>query len=167
MRSKQVEAEWEWRISGEWSKSVRLPGWAISGSNSCQSLCLLSVLCCNINHIFLGTSAFGTHRSHLPASAEAETPILWPLDSKNWLTGKDPNAGKDWRQEEKGTTEDKMVGWHHRLDGLEFEQALGIGDGHRNLARCCPWGRKESDMTEWLNWTQPAATSGQKDISTF
>ena len=114
MRSKQVQAEWEQRISGEWSKSVRLPGWVISGSNSCQSLCLLSVLCYNINHIFLGTSAFGIHRSHLPASADAETPILWPLDSKNWLTGKDPNAGKDWRQEKKGTTEDEMVGWHHQ-----------------------------------------------------
>ena len=61
--------------------------------------------------------------------AEAETPILWPPDSKNWLTEKDPDAGKDWKQEEKGTIEDEMVGWHHRLDGHEFEQALGLGDG--------------------------------------
>ena len=66
--------------------------------------------------------------------AEAETPILWPPDVKNWLTGKDPEAGKDWRQEEKGMTEDEMVGWHHRLDGHEFEQTLGVGDGQGSLA---------------------------------
>ena len=81
--------------------------------------------------------------------AEAEVPILWPPDGKNWLIGKDPDAGKDWRQEEKGTTENVMVGWHHRLDGHEFEQALGVGDGQGSLVRCSPWGRKESDTTEW------------------
>ena len=85
--------------------------------------------------------------------AKAEAPILLPPDSKNWLTGKDPDAGKDWRQEEKGTTEDEMVGWHHQLDGHEFEQAPGVGDGQGSLACCSPWGRKESDMTEWLNWS--------------
>ena len=85
--------------------------------------------------------------------AEAETPILWPPDAKNWLLGKDPDAGKDWRQEEKGMTEDEMVGWHHQLDGHEFEQALGVGNGQGGLACCSPWGRKESDRTEWLNWT--------------
>ena len=85
--------------------------------------------------------------------AEAETPILWPPDAKNGLIGKDPDAGKDWRQEKKGTTEDEMIGWHHQLDGHEFEQALGVGDGQGSLACCSPWGRKESDMTEWLNWT--------------
>ena len=84
--------------------------------------------------------------------AETETPILWPPDAKNWLTGKDRNAEKDWRQEEKGTTEDEMVGWNHRLDGHEFEQALGIGDGQGGLACCSPWGGKESDTIEWLNW---------------
>ena len=83
--------------------------------------------------------------------AEAETPILWPPDAKNWLTWKDPDAGKDWRREEKGTTEDEMVGWHHRLHG--HEQAPGIGDGQENLACCSPWGRKESDRNERLNWT--------------
>ena len=67
--------------------------------------------------------------------------------------GKDPDAGKDWGQEEKGTTEDEMVGWPHRLDGHEFEQALGVGDRQRSMACCRPWGRKESDMTERLNWT--------------
>ena len=70
------------------------------------------------------------------------------------LTGKDPDAGKDWRQEEKGTTEDEMVGWHHRLNEHEFEQALGVGDGQGSLACCSPWGCKESDMTERLNWTE-------------
>ena len=69
--------------------------------------------------------------------AEAETPILWPLDAKNWLIWKDPDAGKDWRQEEKGMTEDEKLGWHHQLDGHEFEQALGAGD--RGLACCSPW----------------------------
>ena len=86
--------------------------------------------------------------------AEAETLILWPPDVKSWLIGKDPDAGKDWRQEEKGTTEDGMVGWHHRLNGHEFEQALGVSDGQGSLACCSPWGRKESDMTEGLNWTE-------------
>ena len=83
--------------------------------------------------------------------AEAETPILWPPGVKNWLIGKDPDAGKDWRQEEKGITEGEMVGWHHRLDGHEFEQAVGVGDGQRGLACCSPCGRKESDTTEQLN----------------
>ena len=80
--------------------------------------------------------------------AEAETPILWPPDGKNWLTGKDPDAGKDWRQKEKGTIEDEMVGCHHRLDGHEFEQALGVGDGQGGLVCSNAWGRKELDMTE-------------------
>ena len=75
--------------------------------------------------------------------AEAETPILWPPDGKSWLIGKDPNAGKDGRREEKGTTEDEMVGWHHWLNGHEFEQALGVGDGQGSLACCSPWGGKE------------------------
>ena len=83
---------------------------------------------------------------------EAEAPVLWPPDSKSWLIGKDTDAGKDWRQEEKGTTEDEMVGWHHWLDGPEFEQLPGVGDGQGSLACCSPWSRKESDMTEWLNW---------------
>ena len=86
--------------------------------------------------------------------AEAEAPILWPPDAKNWLIGKDPDAGKDGRQEEKGTTEDEMARWHHQLDGHEFEKALGVGDGQGILLLCSPWGHKESDMTEWLNWTE-------------
>ena len=82
---------------------------------------------------------------------KAEIPILWPLDVKNWLTGKDPDAGKDWRQEEKGTTEDEMFGWHYQLNEHEFEQAPGVGDGQGSLACCSPWGCKEWDMTERLN----------------
>ena len=86
--------------------------------------------------------------------AEAETPILWTPDVKNWLLGKDTDAGKDWRQKKKGTTEDNMVGWHHRVDGHEFEQAPGVGDGQGSLACYSPWGLKELDTTEQLNWTE-------------
>ena len=83
--------------------------------------------------------------------AKAETPILWPPDVKNWLIGKDPDAGKDWRQE-KGTTEDEMVGWHHRLNGHEFEQALGVGNGQGSLACCGP--RITKSRTRLSNWTE-------------
>ena len=85
---------------------------------------------------------------------EAETPILWPPDVKNWFSCKDPDAGKDWGQEEKGTREDEMIGWHHGLDGHEFEQAPEGGDGQGSMAYCGSQGRKESDTTEWLNWTE-------------
>ena len=81
-------------------------------------------------------------------------PILWLLDAKSRLIGKDPDAGKDWGQEEKGTTEGEMVGWHHRLNGHEFEQAPGVGDGQGSLACCSPWSHKELDTTKWLNWTE-------------
>ena len=90
--------------------------------------------------------------------AEAEAPILWPVDVKNSLIGKDSDAEKDWSREEKGTTENEMVGWHHRLDGHEFEQALWAGDGQGGLMCWGQWGCKESDTTGWLNWTQ------QKDL---
>ena len=83
---------------------------------------------------------------------DAEAPILWPPDEKNWLIGKDPDTGKDWRWEEKGTTEDEMVGWHHQLDGHEFEQVPGVGEGQGGPVCCSPRGRKESDRTEGLNW---------------
>ena len=83
--------------------------------------------------------------------AEAKAPIFWPLDVKSWLTGKDPDAGKDWSQEEKGMTRDEMVGWHHRLNGHEFEQTPGDSKGQGSLAYWSPWGRKESDTTERLN----------------
>ena len=90
--------------------------------------------------------------------AKAETPILWPPDVKNWLTGKDPDAEKDWRQEEKGTTEDEMDGWHHRLYEYDFDQDPGVSDGQGSLACCSPWSHKELDTTEWLNWTEPIWT---------
>ena len=85
--------------------------------------------------------------------AEAETPVLWPPHEKSWLVGKDSDAGRDWGQEEKGTTEGEMAGWHHRLDGREFEWTLGVGDGQGGLACCDSWGCKELDTIEWLNWT--------------
>ena len=86
--------------------------------------------------------------------AKAETPVLWPPHVKSWLLGKDPDAGRDWGQEEKGTLENKMAGWHHWLDGHEFGWTPGVGDGQRCLACCDSWGRRESDTTEWLNWTE-------------
>ena len=86
--------------------------------------------------------------------AEAETPIFWPPDAKNWLIGKDPDAGKDRRWEEKGKTKNEMAGWHHWLDGHDFEQALGGGDRQGSLACCIPWGCKELNITEWLTWTE-------------
>jgi len=85
--------------------------------------------------------------------SEAETPILWPLDVKNWFIWKDPDAEKDWRQEMKGTIEDEMAGWHHWFNGHEFQQAPGVGYGQGSLVCCSPWGHKELDMTEQLNWT--------------
>ena len=85
---------------------------------------------------------------------EAEAQILWLPDVKSWFTGKDPDAGKDWKQEEKGMTEDEIVGWHHRFDELEFEQAPGVCDGQGSLASYSPWGRKELEMTKQLNWTE-------------
>ena len=86
-------------------------------------------------------------------NVEAETPILWPPDVKSWFIWKDLDAGKDWGQEEKGMTEDEMARWHHWLDGHRFGWTLGVGDGQGGLACCGSWARKESDMTEWLNWT--------------
>ena len=86
---------------------------------------------------------------------EAETPILWLPDAMSWLIWKDHDTGKDWRQLEKGTTEDEMVGWHHQLNGHGFGWTPGLGDGQGGLACCGSWGFKELDMTEWLNWSEP------------
>ena len=89
------------------------------------------------------------------SAAKAEAPVLWPPHAKSWLIGKDSDAGRDWGQEEKGMTEDEMAGWHHWLDGHEFEWTLGVGDGQGGLACYDSWSCKESDMTDWteLNWT--------------
>ena len=84
--------------------------------------------------------------------AKAETPVLWPPDVKIWLIWKDPDTGKDWGQEEKGTREDEIIGWHHRLNGHGFGWTLGVGDGQGGLVCCGSWDRKESDTTEGLNW---------------
>ena len=86
--------------------------------------------------------------------AEAETPKLWPPHAKSWLIGKDSDAGRDWGQEEKGTIEDEMGGWHHWLDGHESEWTPGVGDGQGGLACCDSWGHKESDTTEQLIWSE-------------
>ena len=86
--------------------------------------------------------------------AKAETPVLWPPHAKSWLIGKHSDAGRDWGQEEKGMTEEEMAGCHHWLDGREFEWTMGDGDGHGGLACCDSWGRKKSDTSELLNWTE-------------
>ena len=89
--------------------------------------------------------------------AEAEAPVPWQFDAKNWLFGKN-DAGKDWKQKEKGTTEDEMGGWHYQLNGHESEHAPGVGDGQRILVYYSPWGHKELDRNEQLNWTEAAVT---------
>ena len=118
-----------------WRRLLRVP-WTARRSNQ-------SILKENQSWILTGRT---------DADAKAEAPLLWPPDMKSWLIRKDPDAGKDWRQEEKGTREDEVFGWHHRLNGHEFEHILGVGDGQGRLACCSPWGRKESDMTEQMNW---------------
>ena len=92
--------------------------------------------------------------------ADAKTPILWPPDVKNWLIGKDPDAGKDWRRE-KGMTEDEMVAWHRWLDGHEFEQALGVGDGQGSLECCSPLFQSQTGLTTELNWTESLVLNNQ------
>ena len=95
---------------------------------------------------------------------EAEAPVLCPPHAKSWLIAKDSDAGRDWRQEEKGKTEDEMAEWHHWLNGREFEWTLGVGEGQGGLVCCDSWGHKESDTTEWLNWTDDKLgfTTGMK-----
>ena len=96
--------------------------------------------------------------------AKAETPVLWPPHEKSWLIGKDSDAGRDWGQEEKGTTEDEMAGWHHWLDGRESEWTLGVGDGQGGLACCDSWGRRVGhDWATELNWTE-TATIGKHSV---
>ena len=117
------------------------------------------VLLCNIISTFLGSCCclLGANMRDRPwvffgrNDAKAETPVLWPPHAKSWLIGKDSDGGRDWGQEEKGTTEDEIAGWYHRLDGREFEWTPGAGDGQGGLACCNSWGRKELDTTERLN----------------
>ena len=96
--------------------------------------------------------------------AEAEAPIFWPPNAKNWLFGKDPDAGKNQRQKEKGPTEDEMVGWHHQLNGHEFKQVPGDGDGQGSLECCTPWGHKEADTSERLSWYWNTETENVESI---
>ena len=127
-----------------------LKNWCFScgvGEDSCESLGLQG-------HPTSQSWKKSVLNIHWKADAEAATPILPAPDAKNWLIRKDPDAGKGWRQEEKGKTEDEMVGWHHRLDGQESEQASGVDNRQGTLACCSPWGHKQSDTTEWLNWTE-------------
>ena len=116
-----------------WRRLLRVP-WTARRSNQC-----------NLKEISPGCSL---------QDVEAEAPTLWSPDAKSWLIWKDPDAGKDWGQEEKGTTEDEMVGWHHRLNGDGFRGTPRVGDGQGGLACCGSWGCKGSDMTELLNWTE-------------
>ena len=99
--------------------------------------------------------------------AETEATIVWPPDAKNWCIGKDSDAEKDWRREEKGTTDDKVVEWQCQLDGHEFEQAPGIGDGQGSLACCSLRGQKKSDTTEQLNWNELSAALSQHHLLGF
>ena len=99
--------------------------------------------------------------------AKAETTVLWPPHVKSWLIGKDSDAGRDWGQEEKGTTEDEMAGWHHQLDGRESEWTPGLGDGKGGLACCDSWGHKELDINERLNWTEVYIIWNFVKIATF
>ena len=128
-----------WRIDAFelwcWRKPLRVP-WTVRRSN--QSILKEISPGCSLEGLIL----------------KLKLPILWPLDEKSWLIGKDLDAGKDWGQEEKGTTEDEMVGWHHWLNGHGFGWTPGVGDGQGGLVCCSSWGRKESDMTEQLNWTE-------------
>ena len=127
-----------WRIDAFelwcWRRLLRIP-WTARRSNQ-------SILKENQSGIFTGRT-----------DAEAETPILLPPDAKSWLIWKDPDAGKDWGQGEKGTTVDEIVGWHHRHNGHGFGWTPGVGDGQGGLACCSSWGHKELDTTKQLNWT--------------
>ena len=116
-----------------WRRLLRVPWTARRSNQHCKG---------DQSWVFIGRT-----------EAKAETPILWPPHVKSWLIGKDFDAGRDWGQEEKGTTEDEMAGWHHWLDGCESEWTPGVGDGQGGSACCNSWGHKESDTTYWLNWT--------------
>ena len=125
-----------------WRRLLRVP-WTARSSNQ-------SILKGDQSWVFIGRT-----------DVEAETPLLWPPDVKSWHIWKDHDAGEDWGQEEKGTTEDEMGGWHHQLDGREFGWTPGVGDRQGTLACCNSWGRKESDMTERLNWTEALSRRGK------
>ena len=136
----ELDSKASWMLKNDafelwcWRRLLRVP-WTTRRSN--QSILRRLVL------VFIGRT-----------DVEAETLIFWPPDAKSWLIWKDPDAGRDWGQEEKGMTEDEMVGWHHRHNGHGFEWTPGDGDGQGGLVCCGSWGRKELYMTERLNWTE-------------
>ena len=146
---------WKWKVKVKmlshirllvtpWTAAYQAPGRA-NGDLLQEGLCHTQVCCtqspCPVLNI------------HMKDWCRSWNSITWPPDAKNWLLGKDSDARKDWRQEEEGMTEDKMVGWHHRLDGHEFESALGVGDWQGGLACCSPWGgRVKHDWATELNW---------------
>ena len=142
---------WVWCLIGE-LRSCQLSGVAEGGGREEKRKRKKNSQIKYLNVICLGQQGPVSPKGDQPwifigrTDAEAEAPILWPPDVKSWLIGKDPDVGKDWRQE-KGMTEDEIVGWHHRLTGHEFEQALGDGEGQGGLVCCSPWGHKELDMT--------------------
>ena len=123
-------------------------GWSCSKSNDRKRVCIAMH---DGGGSFVGQAPFGGFDFFGRNDVKAETPVLWPPHANSWLIGKDSDAGRDWGQEEKGTTEDEMAGWHHWLDGREWTP--GVGDGQGGLACCDSWGRKESDTTERLIWS--------------
>ena len=131
--------------------------------------CLSFLVCFGFqDSLVLNAYSLQVHQSWVffaRTDAKAETPVLWPPHAKSQLIGKDSDAGRDCGQEEKGTTEDEMAGWHHWVDGRESEWTPGVGDGQGGLACCGSWGRKESDTTERLNWTELNVASGKNKTS--
>ena len=149
---------WMWEL--DYKESWALKNWCfwtvvlektLESRLDCKEIKLVS-LKGNQSWIFIGMT-----------DVEADTPILWAPDVKNWLTGKDPDAGKDWRQEKKGMTEDEMVGCHHQLDGLECEQTSGVGDRQESLVCCSPWVAKSQTRLTELNWTD-GESHGQRSM---
>ena len=134
----------------EWKKSVSQPG--ILALNYLKTVLESPLDCKEIQPVHSKGDQSWVFFSR--NDDKAETPIFWPPHAKSWLIGKDSDAGRGWGQEEKGTTEDEMAGWHHRLDRHEFEWTLGVGDGQGGLVCCNSWSHKELDTTEQLNWTE-------------
>ena len=139
---------WMWELNCEESWAPNWCFWTVVLEKTLESL----LDCKEIQLVHLKRNQFWIFFGR--TDAESETPILWPPDAKSWLIWKDPDAGKDWRQKEKGTTEAEMVGWHHQLHEDGFGWTVGDGDGQGGLACCSSWGRKELDTAERLNWTE-------------
>ena len=133
---------WIWHLNAQWILCLSLSRKCSQNTNKSEQGKR------SVVHLISKCMFFGRN------DVKAETPVLWPPHVKTWLIGKDSDAGRDWGQEEKGMTEDEMAGWHHRLNGHEFEWTLGDGDGQGGLACCNSWVHKELDTTEWLNWTE-------------